>query len=774
MDNLLKIPVYELTTGMFMQIQEMKELSISENNYDLFTSKYNAFTIKGTKKPTPDNNISINALYKKIQTLEKINSELQAKMSLISFDNIYSINDPVKPSFGNILVYTKEQKSFWIVPHSMLDYEIVTTFTTSAQIAGWYFSVKGWQALLLHDNKLHISVKVDEGKQIKSNNAFSILETNLWKVLIQKNNNIFPIYSNLHTNHMFLGNFNNIHRLLVYVAESKTVYVEKIQHTLTNILQWNFTHNDCIILNELSRGNWKILSSIKQEELLQPLFIASLMIHPHEEDIINWKLLVNSLSTLLERSSLHLPKLNLFSKPIKMNLLSHYSVLLKDNNEFKKVENENNALFEEQYLIFSKITDEIPVLIDIKNLLQLFSRREQPRKLDMWIEIIKYFLLNSFTFMKYYIGLQIIKQHETENILNTIQECFENMKVKQYTDSNAIIPLPKFSTTSNFDVWKNVVIKNMAINYRKKIDVIFDYIIKGNDKGIMTLFRNHRLIDIIDEIVLNLYDKLDWGQLVNHISNLATILHIPLPPSFFDQFINMIFDKEMNKKILNEFLTQFTENNHVKEVLMSIDLNELCGYGVHCILSKKKIINPLSVNIGLNGMHWSKTGLKINASDFSVTKLLSSKVNVTNNGLVCGYISFICNKKTFNSTSNVYITTNYDFTKIPSEFHYTYCVNKKAIYFDSIVYNRLLENSSKYIKILGLCSYDIASKKYKIDISCFEPDKEIMIEEDFILHTIDGLPFKYNVQMDTVYIINLQDDMYHSNSMYASKTFWKN
>ena len=63
-----------------------------------------------------------------------------------------------------------------------------------------------------------------------------------------------------------------------------------------------------------------------------------------------------------------------------------------------------------------------------------------------------------------------------------------------------------------------------------------------------------------------------------------------------------------------------------------------------------------------------------------------------------------------------------------------------------------------------MCSYDIPSKKYKIDISCFEPDKEIMIEDDFYLHTIDGLHFKYNVQMDTMYIINLQDEMYASAS----------
>ena len=31
LDNLLKIPVYDLTTGMFMQIQELKELAASDH-----------------------------------------------------------------------------------------------------------------------------------------------------------------------------------------------------------------------------------------------------------------------------------------------------------------------------------------------------------------------------------------------------------------------------------------------------------------------------------------------------------------------------------------------------------------------------------------------------------------------------------------------------------------------------------------------------------------------------------------------------------------------
>jgi hypothetical protein len=73
----------------------------------------------------------------------------------------------------------------------------------------WYFSSKGWQALLLHDEKLHISAKIEENKKIENNSSFSILETKLWKELIQKNNNIIPIYSQLQEFHSYLGDFSN-------------------------------------------------------------------------------------------------------------------------------------------------------------------------------------------------------------------------------------------------------------------------------------------------------------------------------------------------------------------------------------------------------------------------------------------------------------------------------------------------------------------------------------------------------------------------------------
>ena len=770
-ENLLKIPIYDLTTGAFMQIQEMKELASQYKDtqddevYKVFMDKYTSFSLKNNSKKQ-EQNISIHSLYKKIQTLEKINSELQSKMSSITFDNIYLINDVHKPTFGNILVYNKNQTDFWIIPHSMIDYTIVSTFTTSNQIAGWYFSSKGWQSLLLNDNKLHISVKVDEGKKLDNNNSFSILETKLWKVLIQKNNFIIPIFSLIHEYHSFLGDFNNVHRLLLCVSESKTFYVEKLQHTLSNLLQWNFTHYDFVILNDIINMNFKVLHTIKQEELLQPLYTASVMINPHSEDIINFNLLLNSLKSLMNRKTL--PKLNLFTKTSKIQLLSHYSIQLKDNEEFSKCVSDD-TIFEEQYLIFSRLADCASLINEIKNILTLFPKREQPRKIDMWIEFIRYLFNDTFTYLKYYNNLQIGKQIETDNILNTMVDCIEHIKIKGTVNANAVLPLPKSANSSNYEVWKNVIVKNIIPAYQRKIDLIFDYLIRGNNKNLLLFFKNHKLMDLVDDIVVNLYDTLDWGVLINQISNLLAYLHIPIQASVYDEFISLLEEKEMKNNFFNEFLTQFTTNVHVKEVIYSINFSDLCGFGIHQILTKKRILHPLNLTLDSNGIYWTETGLKIETPYLQVTKLISPKVDITETGLVCGYISFTCNKVSFNSTSNIYITNAYDFSRIPSEFHYIYCIHKKAIYMDSIVYNRLLENSKKYIKILGLCSLDHNSRKYKIEVSCFEPDKEICIEEDLILHTIDGLPFKYNNQMEN--LITMQEEMYHSDSL--AKTFWK-
>jgi hypothetical protein len=200
----------------------------------------------------------------------------------------------------------------------------------------------------------------------------------------------------------------------------------------------------------------------------------------------------------------------------------------------------------------------------------------------------------------------------------------------------------------------------------------------------------------------------------------------------------------------------------VKEVIMDLNFSELCGFGIHQILIKRKIISPVTLTLEKEGFYWTETGLRIHIPTMKINRIVSNKVDVTDTGLVCGYISFTCNKVSFNSTSNIYLLPSSDFTKVPAEFHYIYVINKRAIYFDTIVYNRLLENSKKYIKILGLCVFDNIAKKYKIDISCFEVDKEIEIEEDLHLHTIDGLPFRYNNQMDMMYILNLQDEMYHN------------
>ena len=762
LENLMKIPVYELTTGMFIQIQELKDLASKYNDdpsiYDTFMEKYKNLNLdKGVKK---QDNITISTLYKKIQTLEKINSELQAKMSAISFDNIYLQNDTLKPTYGNILVYTPKQTEFWVIPSSMLDYPIVSTFTTSNQIAGWYFSSKGWQALLLTDNKLHISVKVEDNKKLQSNNTFYLLETSLWKVLIQKNNNIIPIYSSLISSHAFLGDFSNIHRFNVFLTESKTFYIEKLQHTLVTLLQWNYSFNDAIILNELMNNNWNILTTLKAEELLQPLHSASVIIYPHEEDLVNWQILLSLLRAYSFKTSLHLPKLSLFTKTTKYQLLNYYSSILQDNEEFQKVVSDN-TIFEEQYLLFSNIIDNNNTLTEIKNLLQIIPCREQPRKLDFWFEVIKLLLADNFNYLKYYINLQINKKIETDNIYNTIQDSILKIRNKCVVDGNALIPLPLTANNTQYDIWRNVIVKNFAPAYAKKLEIIFDYLIKGDLKGIFSFFKNQRLIDVIDNIVLCLYDTMDWGLLINQINHLILFLNIPTQTSFYEGLVDIIMNKDTDKLTLNKFVAQFTSNDNVKDLIMSLDFNSLCGFGVHQILTKKGILCPLDLTLNNNGLYWDDTGLYLTVNDLTINKLVSTKVDITNTGMVCGYVSFTYNNTTFNSTSNIYISNTNDFTRVPPEFHYIYCIAKRAIYFDTIVYNRLLENSTKYLKILGLCVLDSFTKKYKIDISCFEQDHDICIEENLILYTIDGLPFKYNNQTDLSYIINLQTEIYH-------------
>jgi hypothetical protein len=760
METLLKIPVYELTTGMYMQIQELKELASKEENVELFMEKYKGMSFE--KKNNKQDNLTISTLYKKIQTLEKINSELQSKMSTVSFDNIYLEGDNIKPTFGNILVYNEKQDYFYVIPFALIDLPIVTTFTTSSQIAGYYYSQKGWQSLLLNDNKLHISVKVDENKKLQNNNNFSILETNLWKVLIQKNNKIIPIFSKLTDYHTYIGDFNNIHRLNVFVSESKTFYTEKLQHIVVNLLQWNFTFNDFIILNDLIQGKFCILEQLKKNELFQPLFTASVIINAHEEDFVNWAILVSLLKTYFDKTEIKLPKLSLFTKTTKIKLLNYYSSILKENNEFNKIINEN-TIFEEQYQIFNNLIENNITLNEIKSILNMFQKREQPRKIDCWIEIIRFLFTDNFTYMKYYINLQTGKLLETENLFKSITETINKIKIKGSV-TEPLITLPLSSNGSNFDVWKNVVIKNLIPMYSRKIEMIFDYLIRGNMKGLHNFFKNQKIIDIIDSIVINLYDKTDFGTLVNQINNLLMYLNIPTQTPFFEQLTDILENKEINNKILNEFLCQFTTNNHVKEVIMSINFNELCGYGIHNILTQNKILDSLPLIINSNGVFMTETGMKVNIinNKFEIIKLISSKVEILSTGLVCGYVSFNCNGIIFNSTSNIYICPTNDLSKVPSEFHYVYVINKRAIYFDNSVYNRLLENSKKYIKMLSLTNLDSYTKKYKIDINCFNPGEEIVIEDDLVLHCIDGLPFKFSNNMDLAYIINLQNEMYHS------------
>lgn len=722
--SLLDIPVMNLNTKSFVLIQElksiydkMKEDSVNEELQNNFTKLYTEFkqeseTFKSSLK-------NLQNLHTKINLLEKTNKDLLKQINVIQIDNLYLEGSEVYPVYGNCLVYNKNQNYFYIlfdsqfVRHTLSFSSKHLLEKNNSEIHGWFFDTKGWRSILkssITKNELFVSTKIDNHrKNLNGGNKFSILDNRLFKVVIFKNNQTIPIFSNVKFNHISMFNFKNIHQMYVYNSNKfiESFHKEKLLHITNNILQWNINVTD--IDNIMS----KQYSNINENELLQPLKNDTIILNTNMLDITIWNnlmLLILEYTEICEFGSVNIQSSS-YNRILRHQIIQNTKTNIIENAVYikKYLEETENELYDE--LEYSKLIQFIKnkketLKTEIVDLLSKFPVRENLRKIDFFIECLKY-------------DFSVIN-----NLKRLIGKCENN--INTFYESLSLIKLPVLQTypTENFmvdnkmvTIWKNIIIANIDSHFKNKIDTVFNYLIFYNDKII-----DRSLKSLIDKLVIEYFTSNNKVKIMHYVNliNEKVKLNIDLDNIHWDSLKNVFYT--------------LVKNENVHLCIKNVNFEMLFSYGIHKILETYQYLVPLHIVYQDSNFYYNNINIFI--KDLNIVNNLKNKIIFNTNGLTSGYCTLKYNNYEFSSTTNIFVIEDTkDLKLIPSHFLYSYLVKKKILLLHKNIYNELILNENNFELIGNITEYN--STFYKISIEYFKFLNKIEIN-NIILKMING------------------------------------
>lgn len=738
--SLLDIPVVNLNTKSFVLIQELKnifdQMQNDFDNQDLqnnFNKLYLQFKEESASFKSSLKNLQ--NLHNKINHLEKNNQDLLKKINILQIDNLYLEDSEIVPTYGNCLVYNKNQNYFYVLFSSQY-IKNKLTFNSNLEyhnIVGWFYDNKGWRSIMtdLSNEKLSVSNDIHKDtKNINGGNKFYVLDNKLFKIIIFKNNQMIPIFSNIKLNSLSMFNFKNIHQMYIYNSQNFIQHFnkEKLLHIATNILQWNI---DSLDIENVMKKSY---SEIKENELLQPLKNDIIILEAHTIDISIWN---NILSLYKEYHELtDFPILNISSKSynrvLRYQLIQQTKTFINENtNIIKKNYLVNNELEnEEDYLEFVKMIKEkrISVKNEMIDLISKFPMREHLRKIDFFIESLKldFSLVNNFRRL---IG-------KNENNINIFYSCLQSLKLcslKNYPKENLMVD------NKTVTIWKNIIMTNIDSHFKNRIDTIFNYLIFYNDKII-----DRNLKSVIDNLVIEYFTTNNNLNIINYVDIISEKLKLNINVN------NIDLDS------IKDVLYILVKNQNIHTCIKNIDFHKLFSYGIHKILERSQYLIPLQIEYSNQNFYHQQISLKI--KDLNIFNHLNNKIIFNENGLSSGYCTLRYNNYEFSSTTNVYIIPNNNIRDVPQHFLYAYSIQKKIIFIHKNIYNQLILDENNLDLIGNITEFN--SNFYKIPLNHFRFHNEIKID-NITLKMINGENLNYKTSKFED-IIELQNVSYNT------------
>lgn len=739
MKSLLDIPVINLNTKSFVLIQELKnifdQMQIDFENKDLqnnFNKLYLEFKEESESFKSSLKNLQ--NLHNKINHLEKNNQELLKKINVLQIDNLYLEGSEIIPTYGNCLVYNNNQNYFYILYKTeFINNKLIfnkKNIIHENNNVGWFFDNKGWRSIIINENKTELIVSNNiekEHKNINGGNKFYVLDNKLFKIIIFKNNQMIPIFSNIKLTNISMFNFKNIHQMYIYNSGNfiQNLNKEKLLHITTNILQWNIDKSD------LDNIMIKSYDNIKENELLQPLKNDSIILEPHTIDISIWN---NILCLYKEYNEfLNFPNININSKSynrvLKYQLIKETKNYIEQNTSIIKKYLINNELDnEDDYIQLLNVVKEkrISLKNEIIDLLTKFPAREHLRKIDFFIECLKldFSIINNFRRL---IG-------KNENNINIFYSSLQNVKLSSlnnFPNENLMID------NKTVTIWKNIIMTNIDIHFKNKIDTIFNYLIFYNDKII-----DRNLKSVIDNLVIEYFTSKNKLKIINYIDIISEKLKLNINVNNADL------------DTIKDILYILVKNKNIHTCIQNINFYKLFSYGIHKILEKYQYLIPLQIQYSNENFYYKNISIKI--KDLNIFNHLNNKIIFNENGLSSGYCTLRYNNYEFSSTTNIYIIPNNNIRDVPSHFFYAYSIQKKLIFIHKNIYNQLILDENNLDLIGNVTEFN--STFYKIPLSYFKFYNEIKIN-NITLKMINGENLNYKISKFND-IIELQNISY--------------
>lgn len=726
MKSLLDIPVINLNTKSFVLIQELKnifdQMQTDLDNQDLQTNFNKLYLqFKEESESFKSSLKNLQNLHNKINHLEKNNQDLLKKINVLQIDNLYLEGSDIIPTYGNCLVYNQNQNYFYVLFSSQyIKNKLIFNSNSNLQnenIIGWYYDTKGWRSIMTNSSNSNESLIVskniqNDNKNLSGGNKFYVLDNKLFKIIIFKNNQMIPIFSNIRLNYLSMFNFKNIHQMYIYNSNNFIQHFnkEKLLHIATNILQWNI---DTVDLDNVMTKNY---DRIKENELLQPLRNDTIILQPNEIDISIWN---NILSLYKEYNELNdFPIVNIYSK--SYNRVLRYQII----RETKSFIEENMDIMKKNYLADYELDNEedyvqlvkmvkekrISIKNEIVDLISKFPVREYLRKIDFFIESLKldFSIVNNFRRL---IG-------KNENNINIFHSSLQSIKlsvINKYPEENLMVD------NKTVTIWKNIIVTNIDIHFKNKIDTIFNYLIFYHDKIV-----DRNLKSVIDNLIIEYFTSNNSLKIMNYIDIISEKLKLNINVNNVD--LNTIKDT----------LYLLVKNKNIHTCIKNIDFYKLFSYGIHKILEKYQYLIPLQINYFNGNFYYEQISLKI--KDLNIVNHLNNKIIFNENGLSSGYCTLRYNNYEFSSTTNVYIIPNNNIRDVPLHFLYAYSIQKKIIFIHKNIYNQLILDENNLDLIGNITEFN--SNFYKIPLSHFRFHNEIKID-NIILKMINGENLNY-------------------------------
>ena len=687
LNDLFKIPLHELTFEMFLQLQKIEKMYKENLDEDKILEEINKFeqiekiNIFKDKVSYTEHYKSINNLNKKILDVEKINSELYSQINEIKINHLYLENDNNKPTYGNILVYRKEQDYLYILPYKYINKSFSKILFESDEIVGWYFSINGWQNISVFNDNLYLNPSIIDDKTILGTSIMSIVSTDKYIMAVFKNSSIIPLYSQFNIDNYTIIDNNNKHKLYIYCHDKISYYIQILKYIFIEINKWNIIDNDIFILESIFKNDYSVFNNISSEELLQPLSISSTLTHYYEEDLFIWNGIKEK---LLSKTEIEDTKfINLFSSSA-----ANYLQVKLDLNEYK---------------------------YDINKLLIDFPiRNGTERKLDFWINILKF-----------------IKGHETKLFNEHLIKIFNNIHFKPI---NGFLNLNKCYTDNYIDIWNNIILRNINnLNLKKNLDSISSYLINYNSNNI-----NSNIKKYLNEIIISLYSTKNFISLIININNLLRQLDLHVSSDFYDEILFLFKSQIPNYKKIKEMLFYFVNNEYILTTILSLDFESLFIYGIINILKEYGNYEGINSKINNNNIIWDDNGF-ILKTDFKIEE--NGVLEVNTDGNLLGYGKLNINNNLIQSHTNLYIS-NID-EDFPEIFSFMYNHKGKKLYFRQNIYNTIIQNIEVNNHFISKIQQDKKNNNYYLIINVFLPGKPIKINDNS-LYTYTGEEFMLN------------------------------